>query len=85
MAQANTWSVIYLDRRATEEEVYTRQSRPKKAQKTTRTMNAHLYNIMGSADEVNDNINQLLETFEQGEQILCSTIFVLLKLTSVFV
>lgn len=29
---------------------------------------------MGSADEVDDNVNQLLETFEKGERIKVSDI-----------
>jgi len=77
MAPENSWSVIYLDRRAKEEEVYTRQKRPKKTAGSTRSLSASLYNIMGSADEVNDNINQLLETFEQGEtNSQCKTMIV---------
>lgn len=60
------FQVIYLDRRAREEGVYTRENRPKKGGRGNRIGQTSLYNILGSADEVDDNVNRLLERFEQG-------------------
>lgn len=60
------FQVIYLDRRAREEGVYTRDNRPKKGGKCDRAGKTSLNNILGSADEVDDNVNQLLEQFEKG-------------------
>jgi hypothetical protein len=62
------FQIIYLDRRAREEGVYTRQNRPKKTASRSQIRSGSLYNILGSADEVDDNVNQLLEQFERGEK-----------------
>lgn len=64
---ASTFYVIYLDRRAREEGTYTRQKRPRRTATSDRNASASLYNIMGSADEVDENVNQLLQEFEKGK------------------
>jgi hypothetical protein len=63
------FQIIYLDRRAREEGVYTRDNRPKRSGRGARTgpsASTSHYNISSSADEVDDNVNQLLEHFEKG-------------------
>lgn len=64
---ASTFYVIYLDRRAREEGTYTRQKRPRRVAAADKNTSASHYNILSSADEVDDNVDQLLQEFEKGK------------------
>jgi len=64
---ASTFTVVYLDRRAREEGIYTRERPPRKPAAADRNASASLHGILGSADEVDENINVLLKTYERGE------------------
>jgi len=64
---ANSFTVVYLDRRAREEGIYTRDRPPRKPAAADRNASASLHGILGSADEVDENINVLLRTYERGE------------------
>jgi len=64
-----SFTVIYVDRRAREEGMYTRDKRPKKTTGISPKGSA-LFNSLGSAEEVDDNVNMLLGTFEKGTSAL---------------
>jgi hypothetical protein len=64
---ARSFTVVYLDRRAREEGIYTQDCPPRKPAVADRNASASAYGILGSADEVDDNITTLLRTYEKGE------------------
>jgi len=64
---AASFTVIYLDRRAREEAIYTRECPLRKSEAANRNASASLHGILGSADEVDENVNVLLGTFDRGE------------------
>lgn len=67
---ASSFTVVYLDRRAREEGIYTRERPPTRPAAADRNASAVSHGIMGSADEVDDNINTLLRTYEKGKRKL---------------